>query len=206
MSPRSTEQNEKIRTEKIEAILAAAIEVYVEKGFRGTEMGDIAKKAGVARGLVYYYFKSKLELFRELVSRYTKYAESYIQNSLTAEEEAISKLKKYTRFYLEMAYKRPVFIKFYRNIENDMDLIFGEGSDALRKDYTKNTHEPLIEAFRQAIAEGKLKKSEPKIMVHVYWGALNGALDAFMNTTIVIDDVEETIAQIIDLIFSGIQK
>jgi TetR/AcrR family transcriptional regulator len=45
----------KIRAERIEQILSAAIEVYVEKGIRSTEMGEIVKKACVARWGVYYY-------------------------------------------------------------------------------------------------------------------------------------------------------
>ncbi|WCN36540.1 TetR/AcrR family transcriptional regulator [Aneurinibacillus uraniidurans] len=205
MSPRSTEQNEQIRTERIEQIMQAALEVYIEKGIRGTEMGDIAKKAGIARGLVYYYYKNKLDLFRELFTRYIELAQTFIQSRLTAEEDSLTKLKKYTRFYMEMAQNRPDLMRFYRNMENDITLVFETDSEAVRNSYTLNTHQPLIQAFERAMNEGKLKKSDPKIIVNVYWGALTGTLDLFVNGQIKKEDLEQTIHHVIDLIFNGLQ-
>lgn len=40
-------------------IIAAAVEVFAERGFHRTRVSDIAKKAGVAYGLIYHYFDSK---------------------------------------------------------------------------------------------------------------------------------------------------
>ncbi|BAU28727.1 TetR family transcriptional regulator [Aneurinibacillus soli] len=205
MSPRSTEQNEQIRAERIEQIMQAALEVYIEKGIRGTEMGDIAKKAGIARGLVYYYYKNKMDLFRELFTRYIQLAQTFIQSSLTAEEEAITKLKKYTRFYMEMVQNRPDLMRFYRNMENDITLVFETDAEAVHDSYTLNTHQPLIQAFKQAMNEGTIKKSDPKIIVNVYWGALTGTLDLFVNGQIKKEDLEQTIHHVIDLIFNDLQ-
>lgn len=205
MTPRSVEQNEKIRTERIEQILAAAMEVYIEKGIRGTEIGEIAKKAGIARGLVYYYYKNKIDLFRELFSRYMATAQEFIQSSLTSDEEALIKLKKYTRFYLEMSQNRPDLVRFYRNLESDITLVFENDSEAVTNDYVQKTHQPLIQAFTQAIHEGKLKKSDPKIMVNVYWGALTGVLDLFVSGYIRKEDSEQAMNHVIELIFEGLQ-
>jgi len=202
--PRTTEQNEKIRTERIEQILAAAIEVYLEKGIRGTEMGDIAKKAGVARGLVYYYYKNKIELFRELFSRYMSTAEEFIKIRLSSDEEIVNKLKNYTRFYLKMAETRPDLVRFYRNIESDLKLVFVDDSEKIMNDYTKNTHEPLFNAFKQAIDEGKFKSTDPKILVTIYFGALTGAIDVFTKGNILPEESDQTINLIIEIIFEGL--
>src|ERR1043166_2154812 len=40
-------------------ILAAAVRVFAKQGYEATRVGDIAKEAGVAYGLVYHYFGSK---------------------------------------------------------------------------------------------------------------------------------------------------
>lgn len=48
------------------AIVLAAAEVFAELGYEGSSIGDIAKKLGVSRGVVYYQFRSKEELFVEL--------------------------------------------------------------------------------------------------------------------------------------------
>jgi len=49
--------------------LAAAREVFVERGFDGTTIADIARVAGVAAGTVYLYFPSKADIFAALYAR-----------------------------------------------------------------------------------------------------------------------------------------
>lgn len=53
-----------------EEILAAAIAVLGEVGFANARMVDIAKRAGIAKGTVYLYFKTKDELFQGVVQHY----------------------------------------------------------------------------------------------------------------------------------------
>lgn len=48
-------------------LLAAALDCFVEKGFAGTRMEDIARRAGVAKGTFYLYFPSKEAVFEALV-------------------------------------------------------------------------------------------------------------------------------------------
>src|SRR5689334_8001086 len=45
--------------DKREAILEAALQLYVERGFFGTAVPEIADKAGVGAGTIYRYFESK---------------------------------------------------------------------------------------------------------------------------------------------------
>lgn len=47
-------------------ILEAALACFAEKGFAGTRMDDIAARAGITKGTIYLYFKSKDELFKAL--------------------------------------------------------------------------------------------------------------------------------------------
>ena len=48
--------------EKRRQILDAAVRVFARKGFHASRVGDIAKEAGVAHGLLYHYFTSKNEV------------------------------------------------------------------------------------------------------------------------------------------------
>jgi AcrR family transcriptional regulator len=52
-----------------EELVDAALAVFGEKGFRGTNLEDVAKQAGVSKGTVYLYFASKDALFRAMVER-----------------------------------------------------------------------------------------------------------------------------------------
>jgi AcrR family transcriptional regulator len=57
--PRSAAQYKQIRKEKRELILDSALELFAEKGFHTTSVEQIAKKAGISKGLTYNYFESK---------------------------------------------------------------------------------------------------------------------------------------------------
>jgi AcrR family transcriptional regulator len=48
-------------------ILAAALELFVERGFAATRLEDVAQRAGVSKGTVYLYFDGKEELFKAVV-------------------------------------------------------------------------------------------------------------------------------------------
>jgi AcrR family transcriptional regulator len=48
-------------------ILAAALEVFGERGLAASRLEDIAKRAGLSKGTIYLYFPNKEELFREMV-------------------------------------------------------------------------------------------------------------------------------------------
>lgn len=51
------------------ALLDAAEEEFADRGFHGTRMVAIAKRAGVTHGLLHYYFDSKERLYEEVVGR-----------------------------------------------------------------------------------------------------------------------------------------
>lgn len=48
-------------------ILAAALEVFAERGFHSARLEEVAKKAGVSKGALYLYFETKADLFRAVV-------------------------------------------------------------------------------------------------------------------------------------------
>jgi AcrR family transcriptional regulator len=49
-------------------IARAALELFVSRGFAATKLEDVAKAAGVSKGLPYLYFKSKEELFKAVIA------------------------------------------------------------------------------------------------------------------------------------------
>ena len=48
-------------------LLAAAIDLFVERGFASTRLEDVARRAGVSKGTLYLYFENKEELFKAVV-------------------------------------------------------------------------------------------------------------------------------------------
>lgn len=110
--PRSQEQYDEIRKQKKQLILDTALELFAENGFHATSMSQVAKKAGVSKGLAYNYFESKQEILDEIIetgfdSIYTHFDlnhdgvltrdefEHFIRNSF----KAISENRKFWKLY-----------------------------------------------------------------------------------------------------------
>ncbi len=49
-------------------ILAAALEVFAERGFQAARLEEVARRAGVSKGALYLYFETKADLFRAVVT------------------------------------------------------------------------------------------------------------------------------------------
>lgn len=57
----------KAGTARREAILRAALEEFAAHGFEAARLDDVARRAGIAKGTIYLYFRDKVALFQELV-------------------------------------------------------------------------------------------------------------------------------------------
>jgi len=68
MSPRTISKNEEIRQESMKKIMDAAFSLIARHGYESTSIAQIAKKAGVSKGLMYNYFDSKEDLLEKLVT------------------------------------------------------------------------------------------------------------------------------------------
>jgi AcrR family transcriptional regulator len=74
------------KEERPQEITAAAFDAFAEKGFAGTRVDDVAKRAGVSKGLLYLYFKTKEELFKAVVkSVVIRRVDRMIENVQTTE-------------------------------------------------------------------------------------------------------------------------
>jgi AcrR family transcriptional regulator len=64
--PRSAARQERSAARR-EAILSAALDEFSARGFEAARLDDVAKRAGVAKGTIYLYFRDKETLFQELI-------------------------------------------------------------------------------------------------------------------------------------------
>ncbi|MCX7945758.1 MAG: TetR/AcrR family transcriptional regulator [Hydrogenophilus sp.] len=48
-------------------LLAAAVSLFVERGYAATHLADVARRAGVAKGTIYRYYRDKLDLFTAVI-------------------------------------------------------------------------------------------------------------------------------------------
>jgi AcrR family transcriptional regulator len=67
------ERKEREKERRRQQIMVAAKRVFVEKGFGGATMEDIAREAELSAGTLYLYFKNKNELYASLTLRVLQY-------------------------------------------------------------------------------------------------------------------------------------
>jgi AcrR family transcriptional regulator len=53
--------------ERRQAIIEAALDEFIARGFTATRLDDVARRAGVAKGTIYLHFKDKESMFEELI-------------------------------------------------------------------------------------------------------------------------------------------
>ncbi|NOX65346.1 MAG: TetR/AcrR family transcriptional regulator [Chlorobi bacterium] len=75
--PRTKEQFKEIRERTKQNIIDAALKLFAQRGYYGTSIADIAKEAGVSKGLAYNYFKSKNELAEAIFSQLYMFFDQY---------------------------------------------------------------------------------------------------------------------------------
>ncbi|MBR6743669.1 MAG: TetR/AcrR family transcriptional regulator [Clostridia bacterium] len=80
---------------KKDAILAAALETFLEKGYESTSVRNISQKVGCEVGLIYYYFKTKEELFDRALETYYEKTEQEMQEIAAQSDASMEKFVDY---------------------------------------------------------------------------------------------------------------
>jgi TetR/AcrR family transcriptional regulator len=104
----------RIRKAKIEAILAAALDVFSAKGFGGATLDLIAERAGLSKPNLLYYFASKEAIHRHLLDRLL---DSWLEplRRLDPAGEPLDEIQSYVRRKLAMARGLPRESRLFAN-------------------------------------------------------------------------------------------
>ena len=92
---------------KEQAILNAALEVFVERGSSGARMQEIADRAGVNKTLLHYYFRRKENIYRRVVEHAFMTFFGAIERALTAEDDFEASLKTFIDTLMDVAAANP---------------------------------------------------------------------------------------------------
>jgi TetR/AcrR family transcriptional regulator len=206
LSPRTPEQNEEIRQQRIRQILDAAREVYIEKGFLAAEIGEITKKAGIARGLFYYYYKDKHELFQTLFEGALAAAVQFVSARLKTNQPPLERLEQYALHYLKTSVHQPKMVIFFRDLYQDIPAVFGERADDISKNFVVNIHKPLADTFEEAMEQGVVQSGDPYLISQIFWGGISGAMFTITGNELRPEDpkTSEFIQQTMNVLFYGL--
>lgn len=88
--------------ERREQLLMVARGIFAERGFQSTTMDDIAKEAGFTKPILYQYFDSKTDLYREIVAQTAQKLLDSLQGAVSAVESPRTKIEVAFRVYFDM--------------------------------------------------------------------------------------------------------
>ena len=124
--PRTPEENDRIRQASKEKIRAAAMELFMKQGYYATSISDIAKQAGISKGLLYNYYKGKEELLSEMVEARIKEVVEVMEEAFTLNTPR-EQLEHIINGAIDNIHQKPEVHRFYLHLqtqpESDEELI-----------------------------------------------------------------------------------
>jgi AcrR family transcriptional regulator len=132
--------------EKQELIINVAESQFIRFGFRKTTMEDIAKAAGIGKATLYYYFKSKEDIFAAMIE---KVAQSALKQVIGATNTGKTPQEKFRIFWISQAQFIKEKVDYYAALREDLLELF----PSIRRKQEKAEGSALA-ALRGILAEG----------------------------------------------------
>jgi TetR/AcrR family transcriptional regulator, cholesterol catabolism regulator len=151
------------------AILIAAGRLFIEKGYRGLSMRQIAEAVGVSKAALYYHFQDKEALFLSLLDTYLDEIEALIERVCEQEATACGRVRALVKAILDQAVEQRALIRL--GVQEVPQL-----KTARREAFSQAYRQKFILPI-QAILESGIKTGELRpIDAHVAVWALLGMM------------------------------
>lgn len=124
---RKAESKDK-KVAKREQLILAAVRVFSKNGYHETKMQDIATEAGIGKGTIYEYFKTKDDLFLAVYDSWMDEFELKMKESASATIDPVSKadalIDTAIEFYEHHAEHAPILLEFWAHALRSSDPHF----------------------------------------------------------------------------------
>ena len=145
-------------------IIDCALELFASHGYAGTSMNDIIERLGISKGSVYWHFKSKEEIFVEVVTDSYSQWLAILDRELEDIDDPIEKIRKYSELFINVV-DIPVWritpetywIEFEPQNRLILDTLFAKDDIILQ------------EIFEDAIKRDLLKYKDPAAAEKLAW-------------------------------------
>lgn len=174
MSPRNKEQNQQIRDERREEILQAALKVFACKGLVAAKISDIAHAAGLSHGLVYHYFRSKDEIFTELVRKAFEFSLEIFAYAAQGEGDPLERLRSMTETILSGAFEGESPYYFLMIIQVYTSDSVPQAVKDLAKEKELLYQEYLTPLVVEGQKLGRIAAGDPQAMITAYLSLIQG--------------------------------
>ncbi|HPH96281.1 MAG TPA: TetR/AcrR family transcriptional regulator [Anaerolineaceae bacterium] len=175
MSPRSKEMSEEMRLRSRGILLAAARKCFAETGYFQVHIADIARAAGMSQGNIYWYFSSKEDLLRAVMSEAFETLGQVMARAAAGEGNARQKLEALLDGLLDYARSgrefTAIMISLMGHSNEDMFARLGINMEQVGWGYTQS----LLAILTQGQTEGVIPAElDPLALTMMFFGMFNG--------------------------------
>lgn len=177
--------------DKRERILAAALELFAERGFHGTPVPLVAEKAGVGAGTIYRYFDGKEALVNAI---YQQWKLSFLNEVMVGFPVALSPREQFHHLFervVAWARRNPAAFQFLELHHHAPYL------DAHSRAIEERVMGLVLAFLAETSAKKITKACDPMVLVAIVWGAMVRVLRSGLEGTLPLNettlaDVERT--------------
>ena len=195
-----------IRKENERALLEAAEQIFAEQGYSGATTAAIARRAGVPKANLHYYFATKEGLYRAVVERVLT-AWLAAAASFDSSDDPREALSAYIGAKMDLARAMPLSSRIW-----SAEIMRGA---PMIQDFLDTTLTEWVASREQAverwIAAGRLKPIEPKVLFYMIWATTQQYANAAHEMTTLnggrpLDDMafDRAKRQVIETIVRGV--
>ncbi len=194
-----------------QAILRAAEELFSSKGYRETSMQKIAEKAGVAKGTLYLYFRSKEELYLAVCVQGVSGFGENLEKARAAAQGVEEKIRAVYLAYIRHSLEQPSVFRvlrdtFLEQVRRNLSPETVERVSSIIGDWLRNESELVREGVRQGIFRPDI---DPYRFSVLAWRAATSLVElALLREPLVIgkSDLEDLFRESIDLLLKGVSN
>ncbi len=187
--------------EKKEKIISAATSLFSRFGLEKTTMEDIAKAAKKGKSSLYYYFKSKEEVFAEVIKKEIAGLKTAIIEAIEIEDDPYNKFRKFVDSRLNYLNEKA---DQYTNVK-DEHLKHYEFVENLTADYSNweiSTIKNIVEYGRD---KGLFEVTDLDSISQALFFALKG-LEYPWAINLTRKEIEKSVEALVDVLLRGISK
>lgn len=153
-----------------ERILTCAERLFLENGFDGTSMSDIALCVGINRPTLHYYFRTKDKMFRAVLARIVLSFVPQVYDIVAGRDKSVAeRVSQVIDAYLLIFMEKPCLPLFMvREVQRDFDFLVR----MLRQEQIDRYAHKIIQALQAEMDEGKLKKVPLRTLFYTFYGLM----------------------------------
>ncbi len=191
-----------------QAVEDAARATFVERGFEGTSVDEIARRAGVSKPTIYAHFGGKSELFVHILESYCARLLTPILDSAADDRTLEEVLRDFARGYTSIVLDREV-VALHRLFVSEAQR-FPELGRRYYDAGPQSVHDELARFFNRRIALGELREVDPQRLAEQFSGLLLTPIRLKMLFAVIDESDSETVGlyceTAIDLFLSGVSR